>query len=201
MQPGQHIISLSLGTPAEPSAVAMVDPRTEFENKDRVNHFDVRHLKRFPADYPISTIAARVEKMMSDKRLAKNCHLLLDITLTGPAPERVFENRGLDLESFDLAKTETAERDVIGAAQVAQQTNRLHVAKDLELASTLASDILSYDPKPAARGLDLRGGRNNDLVLAVSVAIWWGDDLTWGDPDPDKAPPPVRHSGPGAWMT
>ncbi len=29
--------------------------------------------------------------------------------------------------------------------------------------------------------MDLRGGRNADLVFALAVALWWGDGLTWGD--------------------
>ncbi len=29
--------------------------------------------------------------------------------------------------------------------------------------------------------MDLRSGRNADLVSALAVALWWGDNLTWGD--------------------
>ncbi len=29
--------------------------------------------------------------------------------------------------------------------------------------------------------VDLRGGRNSDLVFARTVGLWWADDLTWGD--------------------
>ena len=199
MQAGQHIVSLSLGTVAEPSAVVVIDPRTEFLKRDRENYFDVTHLERFPAGRPIPVIVARVEELMSDKRLARNCHPLLDITSTGEAPLRVFEGRGLYPESFDLTNTGSEVRDVIGAAQVVVQTNRLQVAKDLELASTLVGDLLSYDPKPAARGLDLRGGRNDDLVFALSVALWWADDLTWGD-DPADRTLPVRFTGEHSWM-
>ena len=210
MQSGQHIISLSLGTVAEPSAVAVVDPRTEFLKRDRENFFDVTHLERFPAGRPIPVIVARVEEIMSDKRLAKNCHLLLDITSTGEAPVRVFESRGLNPKLFDLTNAGLAERsggvsrvpvrDVIGVAQIVQQTNRLQVAKDLELAPTLVVDLQSYDFKLAARGSDLRGGRNSDLVLALSVALWWADDLTWGESPTDRTPPVNYGTGPGAWM-
>ena len=210
MKAGQHIVSLSLGTVAEPSAVAVIDPRTEFEKRDRENYFNVTWLERFPAGRPIPVIVARVEELMSDKRLAKNGHLLLDITLTGAAPLRVFESRGLYPESFDLTSTGSEERtggvqrvplrDVLGAAQVVQQTNRLRVAETLEHASTLVGDLLSFDPKPAGRALDLRGGRNNDFVLALSVALWWADDLTWGDDDAYRERP-VLHSGPGGWMS
>ena len=216
MEAGQHIVSLSLGTVAEPSAVAVIDPRTEFERpKDRrrgrdwENYFDAIHLERFPAGRPIPTIVDRVSEIMSGERLTKNCRLLLDITSTGAAPIRVFESRGLHpAKSIDLTNTGTVKssggvqqvplRDVIGAAQVVLQTNRLKVASALELASTLVGDLQSFDPKPAGRGLDLRGGRNADLVLALAVGLWWGDDLTWGAPEP--APHRPVNIGPSGWM-
>ena len=216
MDSGQHIVSLSLGTVAEPSAVAVIDPRTEFERRDVrgggrdwENYFDVIHLERFPAGRPIPTVVDRVAEIMSGERLTKNCHLLLDITSTGAAPIRVFESRGLHpARSIDLANTGTDKssggvqqvplRDIIGAAQVVLQTARLKVASALDLASTLVGDLQSFDPKPVARGLDLRGGRNSDLVLALAVGLWWGDDLTWGAPKP--APSRPRVGGAHAWM-
>ena len=181
MKSGQHIVSLSLGTVAEPSAVVVIDPRTEFERpKDQgrkrgwENYFNVTHITRFRARLPIPVIVSRVTQLMSDERLAKNCHLLLDITSTGAAPVRVFESSGLYPESIDLTNTGSEDRsggvrrvplrDVIGAAQVVFQTRRLDVAEDLKLASTLLGDFHSYDHKRADRGLDLRGGRNSDLV-------------------------------------
>ncbi len=198
MQSGQHIVSLSLGTVAEPSAVVVIEPRTKFwraEGQDRTrdseNHFDAIWLERFPAGRPIPAVVARVSELVSGERLAKNCHLLLDITSTGAAPLRVFESRGLYPQPIELTNTGSEEysggvrrvplRDVIGAAQVVLQTNRLKVASALELASTLVGDLQSFDPKPAARSLDLRGGRNSDLVFALAVALWWGDRLTWDD--------------------
>ena len=210
MQAGQHIVSLSLGTVAEPSAVAVIDPRTKFEKKDRENYFDVTWLQRFPAGHPIPAVVARVSELMSDKRLAKNCHLILDITSTGAAPLRVFESHGLYPEAkVELTNTGSKEhtggvsrvplRDVIGAAQVVQQTNRLRVAKDLELGSTLVGDLQSFDPKLATRNLDLRGGRNSDLVLALAVALWWADGLTWGEDNTYK-PREHAYTGPGWWM-
>ena len=157
----------------------------------------------------IPTIVNRMSEIMSGERLTKNCHLLLDITSTGAAPIRVFESRGLyPATSIDLANTaeegQTGSskrvplRDVIGVAQVVLQTNRLKVATELELASALVGDLQSFDPKVIARGLDLRGGRNADLVLALAVGLWWGDDLTWGAAEPEPSRP--RNTGVNAWM-
>ncbi len=112
-------------------------------------------------------------------RLAQACGML------GPS------GRGIYPTLVDL--TNTAEvgqagaslrvplRDVIGAAQMVFQTARLKVASELELAETLIADLTAFDPKPVARNMDLRGGRNADLVFALAVALWWGDGLTWGD--------------------
>ena len=216
MKSGQHIVSLSLGTAAEPSAAVVIDPRTEPERpkdqgrkRDWENYFNVTHITRFPAGHPIPVVASRVAQLMSDERLAKNCHLLLDITSTGSAPVRVFENSGLYPELINLTNTESEDRsggvqrvplrDVIGTAQIVLQTRRIKVAEELKLASTLLGDLQSYDPKLAVRGLDLRGGRNSDLVLALAVGLWWGDDLTWGDDDTDRTPP-VRFSVENSWM-
>ncbi len=216
MRVGHHIVSLSLGTVAEPSALVVVQPRTvrsEPEDESHVrneeNHFAVTWLERFPAGRPITAIAARTCELISDKRLANNYTLLLDITSTGDAPVKVFEGRGIYPTAIDLTNTTSQEhtgpvkrvplRDVIGAAQVVLQTARLKVASELDLAETLVTDLTAFDPKPVARNMDLRGGRNADLVLALAVALWWADDLTWGDNAVHRARP-VRHSGPGGWM-
>ena len=198
MRANHHIVSLSLGTIAEPSALVMVQPRTEFSEsggkrwpQDSKNYFDVTWIERFPAGRPIPAVVARACELISDKRLANNYTLLLDITSTGAAPARAFEGRGIYPALVDLTNTAAAEppgsskraplRDVIGAAQMILQTARLKVASELELAETLVADLTAFDPKPVARDMDLRGGRNADLVFALAVALWWGDGLTWGD--------------------
>ena len=198
MKANHHIVSLSLGTVAEPNALVMVQPRTEFSQsggdrwaRDSKNYFDVTLIERFPAGRPIPAVVARACELISDKRLADNYTLLLDITSTGAAPARAFESRGIYPTMVDL--TNTAEvgqtgsalrvplRDVIGAAQMVMQTARLKVAKELDLAETLVADLTAFDPKPVARNMDLRGGRNADLVFALAAALWWADNLTWGD--------------------
>ncbi len=72
-------------------------------------------------------------------------------------------------------------------------------ASELELAGTLLADLTAFDPKPVASNMDLRGGRNADLVFALATALWWGDRLTWDD----DVPEPQRRrdsNGAHAWM-
>jgi len=216
MRAGRYIVSLSLGTVAEPSALVMVQPRTvrakpraEERSRSAENHFAVTWLERFPAGRPITAVVARACELISDKRLTGNYTLLLDITSTGDAPVKVFERRGIYPTAIDLTNTAAEAqpgsskrvplRDAIGAAQVILQTARLEVASELELAGTLLADLTAFDPKPVARNMDLRGGRNADLVFALATALWWGDRLTWDDDVPE---PRRRRENLGAlaWM-
>ncbi len=216
MESGSHIVSLSLGTVAEPSGLVVVDPRTKRlepndkdGRRDSDNYFNVTWIERLPAGHPIPAIVARVAELVSDKRLAKKCSTLLDTTFTGAAPLRVFERSGLYPVSVDLTNTGSEERsggvlhvpllDVIGAAQIVVQTNRLMVADKLEHAPALIGDLQSFDPKPVARGIDLRGGRNCDLVFALAVALWWADELTWDYDPTDRGRPRLCTSERG-WM-
>ena len=216
MRAGHFIVSLSLGTVAEPSALVMVQPRTvrakpraEESSRSAENHFAVTWLERFPAGRAITAVVARACELISDKCLTDNYTLLLDITSTGDAPVKVFERRGIYPTAIDLTNAAAGEqpgsskrvpqRDAIGAAQVVLQTARLEVASELDLAGTLLADLTAFYPKPVARNMDLRGGRNADLVFALATALWWGDRLTWDDDVPE---PRRRRESNGAlaWM-
>lgn len=209
MESGDSILSLSLGTAAEPSGLIWVKPRSSFWPMDGrepeatwapyvtwENRFDVMGIDRFPVAHPLPAIVNRVSEIASDRQLNQRAIILLDISSVGPAPLRAFQSRGMYPAAIDLtnaggeSSTHAAQhvplRDVIGAAQAVLQTARLRVASGLELAETLVSDLQAFDPKPIARNADLGGGRNADLVLALAVALWWGDRLTWDDDIQDR---------------
>ena len=192
------IISLSLGTVAEPSGLVVVKPwSSKYPPAGRLpeaevgTYFDVVEIERFPAGRPLPAIINRVSEIASDKRVSRESIILLDISSVGTAPLRAFQTRGMYPAAIDLTNAgaegyandaqQVPLRDAIGAAQVVLETTRLKVASALKLATTLVSDLQAFDSKPIARNPDLRGGRNTDLVLALAVALWWGDRLTWDD--------------------
>ena len=99
---------------AEASGLVMVEPRTERaapnDNDGRLdggNHFNVVGIQRFPAGQQIPAFVGRVSELVSDKRLAKRCSTLLDITSTGAAPMRVMAERGMNTADKRLVKTVT----------------------------------------------------------------------------------------------
>ena len=42
----------------------------------------------------------------------------------------------------------------------------------------------------------MRDGANGDLVFAVALAVWWGDQLTWNDAEAERMLPAEID---GAW--
>ena len=208
MESGDTIISVSLGAVAEPSGLVVVKPWSSLCPPDGRaptawggTQFDVIEINRFPVGRPLPVIVNRVNEIACDRRLNNRAVILLDISSVGAAPLRAFQSRGMHPAAIDLTNADTEGytndaqraplRDVIGTAQVVLQTARLTVAKGLDLAETLVSDLQAFDPKPIARNPDPRGGRNADLVLALAVALWWGARLRWDDdmlPDDDDEP-------------
>ena len=205
MESGHHIISLSLGGPGKPSGLAVVKPGTEYwhpkgdeSQLDSANHFEVRHLERLAAGRPYPAIVARVREMAAARDLRNGEYsLLIDITEVGRSPVRLFENHGLYPEPVDVTSAAEASyqngvqqlprRDMIGAAQVALQSDKLKVSDKLELAAALLTDLQAFDP--TLTGSAARNGQNDDLVNAVAIAVWWADRLRWDDEVADRMLP------------
>jgi hypothetical protein len=65
-------------------------------------------------------------------------------------------------------------RDLVSAALVLFEMERLKIAESLELARTLMEEFVDFKVKPDPKE-DLEGWRenkNDDLVLAVSMSVW-----------------------------
>jgi hypothetical protein len=70
-------------------------------------------------------------------------------------------------------------RDLVGAVQVLLQTSRLKFAEQIPVIPALVQELLAFrvkiDPLTAHDSYGAwREGAHDDLVLAVAVAVWWG---------------------------
>ena len=99
MESGDSIISLSLGTVAEPSGLVVVKPWSSlYPPAGRApavevgTQFDVIEINRFPVGRPLPVIVNRVNEIACDKRLNNRAVILLDISSVGAAPLRAFQS-------------------------------------------------------------------------------------------------------------
>ena len=75
-------------------------------------------------------------------------------------------------------------RDLVSTAQVLLQSERLKIAKGLPEAQTLVDELLAFKVSISLKGHDSYGNdvgmwRENphdDLVLAVALAAWYGEN-------------------------
>ncbi len=196
MRDREFILSLSLGSGGVSSGLAVVEPKpvarkSEKEEStpghDETVTFEVIWLERFGAERRYPAIIGRVAEIVAARQLGQRYSLLVDITATGRPPLKMFEDRGQYPHALQVvAGTEETyvsgvqsvpRRDMVSVAQLLLQSNKLLVAADLEFARDLVADLQAFDPQPPpARQAP---HRNEDLVRAVAIAVWWGDRQTW----------------------
>ncbi|HVK14892.1 MAG TPA: hypothetical protein VM597_39505 [Gemmataceae bacterium] len=191
----RYAAALDLGPAAAYSALAVVE--VAWANSDDPGTLTVGHLHRFPPGTPYARIAADTAGVLADVRLA-DAPLALDRTAVGAGVVPLFRepDRDRTLVSVVISAGHRAEcgtddvwrvpkADLVTALQLALQGRRLVVPAALPDAELLARELVAFRAKPATAdpaAVDWREGRDDDLVLAVALAVWQAGRLDRGDP-------------------
>ncbi len=169
------------------------------------HHYAARHLERLAIGTPYPAQVARI-KALSDRLktdTGKAPYLVVDQTGVGRpvvdmlraaelSPVAVTITGG-DAVSRDGQDYRVPKRDLVSVVQVLLQSDRLKIARALPEASTLTSELLAFKVSISLKGHDSYGNdvgpwRENphdDLVLAVALACWYGENVK----EPYRRPP------------
>ena len=137
---------------------------------------------------------ARLKALLGTPPLADECALAVDATGVGVAVTDMMRKDGLHFHSVTITSgdKETREgshwrvpkRDLISACQVLLQQRRLKIAASLPEAKTLTEELLNFRYKiTQASNLTYeswREGAHDDLVLALSLAVWEAEGPPFG---------------------
>ncbi len=90
---------------------------------------------------------------------------------------------GGDQVTNDRDDWRVPKRELVARMQVLLETDRLRIAEDLDLATTLVAELDNFRVKKITltgndsygAGADWRDGNHDDLVLAVSMAAWYSE--------------------------
>jgi hypothetical protein len=197
----RYVIGLDLGSPAEPTGLAVVEYTPGRADQGSA----VALLKRFVPGTAFGTIAAATAGVLKANDLGTPA-VVCDVTAVGPTLVPELRKAGLGwLVPVVLTNGLTAakdgdvwrvpKRDLVTGLQVLFQKRLLAIARDLPEADELARELTAYRPtalaEPGAETADWRTRPNDDLVFAVGVACWWaGRNCGTGQihlPDPDQA--------------
>jgi hypothetical protein len=186
-----YLVGLDLGQAHDFSALAIAE-RHPGELRRAAYH--LRHLERWPLGTSYPAIVQAVTAMLGQEPLNAGARLVVDGTGVGRAVVDLFRPLGRRLVPVTITGgvgvTEAEDgylhvpkRDLIGAAQVLLQDGRLRIAAALPEAATLTAELRDYRVKISASGhdsYDAREGAHDDLILAVALAVWYGDRAPFG---------------------
>lgn len=183
--PPSVVVGLDLGQAADFTAIAVVEkvPAAEVDPL-----FLVRHLERLPLGTGYPAVVEHVRAMFEAKELA-GATLAVDQTGVGrPVVDLLRQAKGKwrKLLPVTITAGQAATRDgagwrvpkieLVSAMQVALQDRRLKVAADLPFAAVLVEELKNFKVRitPAMNEQfgSWRDGQNDDLVLALGIAVW-----------------------------
>jgi len=166
--------------------------------------YAVRHLERLAAGTPYPEQVSKTRVLVS--RLEKqNGHVSLMVDQTGvgrPVTDMLRAAKlrphaavvtGGDTPSHEGDEYRIPKRDLVSSSQVLLQSKRLTIASSLSLAQALIGELLAFKAtitlqreNSSAPPEPWRERMHDDLVLAVALAAWYGENQS-GTTDPRLA--------------
>jgi hypothetical protein len=195
-----YYLGLELGRIQDYTALAIAEKETVYTNplkqREHDNHYQIRHLERFSAGTSYPQIVERVAALMLTPQLYEDSRLLIDATgVALPVAEnfeRLVRRKGVkgwatkvlitngDTQTRDGSTYRVPRRDLASTLQVLLSYDRLKIAPALPDAGMLSTELANFQVKvmPAGTPDDLiwREAATDDLVLAVALACWGGEN-------------------------
>jgi hypothetical protein len=195
-----HFVGLDLGQSQDFTALAVLE-RTKVPDRRRedrlVCHYAVRHLQRFLLGTAYTDVATYVCQLF-DKPPLRDSILAVDFSGVGrPVVDMLrrfrFRARVIPItitSGHKISRGGTGaygvpKKDLVGTLQVLLQSRRIKVAPALSEAQVLVKELQGFQTKITQAGNEIFGapwreGKHDDLVLAVALAAWLGEN--WVEP-------------------
>jgi hypothetical protein len=214
MQPFVTYFSgLDLGQTNDPTALAVMAQRLVPDHVGRyVAHYACRVLERFPLGTSYVNIVTRVTGLFgADEGSSRtfplwNTALAVDQTGVGAAVVDMLKNAhppailqpilitGGHKATWEAGVRHVPKKELASVLQVLLQSGRLKIAKELPEAQALVRELENFKVKITLAANETYGawreGDHDDLVLAVALACWLGENtpryfdedlgVTWG---------------------
>jgi hypothetical protein len=205
-------LGLDLGQAQDPTALALVEARpvpgaagaARRGNRPLVR-FRVPALRRWPLNTPFTAIVTDLVEFCRLPALEGAC-LVIDSTGVGaPVVEMVDEaflgasrrgesyahgsvsvliTSGHEVVHAGNARWNVPKKTLVSVLQVALQSRRLSISRDLPEAAVLARELQNFRCRITSAanetfGADWREGQHDDMVLAVALAVWALESVHW----------------------
>jgi len=181
------IIGLDLGQAQDYTALCVAEM---FGGDKSDRYYHIRHLQRFKLGTSYPEIVEIVSDLVSQKPLKEKSKLVVDSTGVGAPVVDMLKQAQLHPIAVTItggnevnrngSAYKVPKRDMVSNLQVLFQGGRLKIAEELSEARTLVNELLNFKVKISAKAHDTyeawREGIHDDLVLAVALACWYGQN-------------------------
>jgi hypothetical protein len=199
-----YVLGIDLGQSQDPTALAVLhhtrtplttwtlDKKAHTTRQDIEEHLDVVHAERLPLGTSYPDVVAHVHEVLNRPPLRDNCHLVIDESGVGRPVGDMFDQAGLrgvrvsitagtDANKLDghPRRWSVAKSLLISGVDARLHSGELRFAAELSEAHALAEELKDFRRHLTAAGratYQARVGKHDDLVLAVSIALWWATE-------------------------
>lgn len=183
-----HLVGLDVGKLGDPSALAVLERRGWADGRPCV--YEGRLLRRWPLGTPYREMRADVARLLRSPAL-RDPILVIDQTgVGGPVAEEfalevdcVFRpvtiTGGQSVTAKPDGSLNVPKRELAAVLQVLLGARRLLVSSALPEAAALLDELRNFQVRVTQTGYEQHGhreGAHDDLVLAVALAAWVGEN-------------------------
>lgn len=161
------------------------------ENKEVTEAlYDVRHIERIKLGTPYPDVVKRVIELTRSKEINNNYLLAIDHTGVGRPIYDLFKKAGLETLGITITggsgysggryNLRVAKRLLVSTVQAVMQTGRLKFASGMQNLEILQQEMLNFRVKITESANEIytaREGEHDDLVLALAMALWAGEQF------------------------
>lgn len=152
--------------------------------------YDVRHIERFTLGTPYPEIVDAVGRILGHPAMGSEVTLVVDGTGVGRAVVDLFRLAAARyamvpamITAGDTARNDAGwwyvpKRELVGVVQVLLQSQRVRFAQALPETALLTAELQNFQIKVTAAAnetFNAREGKHDDLVLALALAVWYGE--------------------------
>lgn len=211
------ILGLDLGKTTDPSAFVagfQTHKPDPLNNGELAGYYDIRNIHRWPLGTKYQTVVAELKEAVSNPAL-EGAVLVIDYTGAGKAVFEIFQLAGFPIPIYGITITagtkvtfhevegdwHVAKRELVSTLLRTFQWERIRIAKavvetkqgPMDFAELLTNELNNFKLKLSNAANETFGnwreGEHDDLVLALALCVWGGENLAAGAFEPGIGSP------------
>ncbi len=182
MTTGDYMLGIDVGQANDPTALALLE-----HDRSRERVYRLRALYRFPLGTPYTQLTHPISKRLAEPPLSGRTRLAIDATGVGAPVIDLFRQQLPRVPLYAITITggnaltgscqnpHVPKRDLISTTIVILEQRRLRIALSLPETDTLINELHDYRRTTSDTGHEsysAAAGSHDDLVLALSLALW-----------------------------